>query len=319
MADEGQEAEGQTPRSPLLANAYDFVEHSLDEAMSASDEPQRWKFAIIDIATSVELFLKERLRREHPLLIYSKVDEGNGHTITIDAALKRLRACNVVIDQEGTRRLSNARDIRNSAVHFSTQATVEQLRAAYVDLFEFAHSFHQRELGSELHDEIGEAFWDIEAFFMEQFRQEYVQYHGDLVHREWPSVLIDAQLHTHWIIEGLAYRRIPYGDVREGWTEAPTQTCHDCAVRPGQLHGYDCDNERCPRCGGQTLLGCCSDERELGTRDQGLAMELAGKSGDDPAILQAADQLSGESRTRGPTPRKELGAGLRGSEQEVIQ
>jgi len=252
--------------SLLLDSAYDFVEHSLEEAYVATEEqPRRWKFAIIDIATAVELFLKERLRREHPVLIYTKVDDGSGHTVSLDLALKRLLACKVTIDQEDISRLNRARDIRNSIVHFSTQATAEQLRAAFVDLFEFAHGFHLRELGDELHDHISEEYWDPEASFIEEFRQEYVSYHGEMVHREWPKALVDAQYFTHWIIDGVPFRRVPFGDRREGWGEAvPPRPCHDCAALSGQLHGPDCDCDCCPKCGGQSLSCCCGEERELG-------------------------------------------------------
>ena len=31
--------------------------------------------------------------------------------------------------------------------------------------------------------------------------------------------------------------------------------CGDCGIRPGGLHHFGCDMERCPRCGGQ-LISC---------------------------------------------------------------
>ena len=33
------------------------------------------------------------------------------------------------------------------------------------------------------------------------------------------------------------------------------RTCHDCNARPGALHHYGCDMERCPVCEGQ-LISC---------------------------------------------------------------
>lgn len=37
--------------------------------------------------------------------------------------------------------------------------------------------------------------------------------------------------------------------------------CHDCDAKVGELHGYNCDLETCPDCGGQ-LMGCdCDPER----------------------------------------------------------
>ncbi|WP_328324406.1 hypothetical protein OHA70_33225 [Kribbella sp. NBC_00382] len=250
------------PLSPLLESAYGFVEHSLQEADAATNEPKRWRFAIIDIATAVELFLKERLRREHAILIYTKVDEGSGHTVSMDIAIKRLRVCNVKFDEDDLARLKRSRDIRNSIIHFSTQATSEQLRAAFIDLFEFAHVLHGQELGEELHDEIDQAYWSAEAAFMEEFKREYVLYHGEMVHREWPSQLVDAQYFTHVRIDGEPFQRIPFGDTREGGQSLPTRPCHDCAALVGQFHGPLCDSEYCPKCGGQALMEDCADEYE---------------------------------------------------------
>lgn len=40
------------------------------------------------------------------------------------------------------------------------------------------------------------------------------------------------------------------------------QPCHDCRVPPGTLHHPGCDDERCPKCGGQAI-GCgCDDEED---------------------------------------------------------
>ncbi len=33
------------------------------------------------------------------------------------------------------------------------------------------------------------------------------------------------------------------------------RNCSDCGVKPGELHQYGCDIERCPLCGGQSI-GC---------------------------------------------------------------
>jgi hypothetical protein len=52
--------------------------------------------------------------------------------------------------------------------------------------------------------------------------------------------------------DGVERERIPYDP------EYESDSCHDCAVSPGQLHHPGCDMEICPGCGGQSL-GCgCS-------------------------------------------------------------
>ena len=55
-------------------------------------------------------------------------------------------------------------------------------------------------------------------------------------------------------------RRIPYGAERRYGRQmpAPDQPCHDCAVRPCELHQDGCDWEECETCGGQRIAcDCC--------------------------------------------------------------
>jgi hypothetical protein len=46
-------------------------------------------------------------------------------------------------------------------------------------------------------------------------------------------------------------KRLPY--------DGDGQKCHDCNVRPGQLHHPGCDMELCPACRGQAISCGCSD------------------------------------------------------------
>lgn len=231
----------------------------MEEAAFAEDEPRRWKFAISHIAQTLELLLKARLAREHELLVRANVDKSGRLTVGFDQALERLKNCGVAIDQEDLRRLRSARELRNDLVHFTTNATSAELKAAYIDLFEFAHVFHLKELNEELHDYVDPDLRDTEAVLMEAFRADMTTYQGAEIIPKFAAEIVAAQYETKLHIAGQAVDRIRYGNERryddeEGSFKA-MPNCGDCAVRTGQLHVPGCDIEECPRCGRQ-LISC---------------------------------------------------------------
>lgn len=89
--------------------------------------------------------------------------------------------------------------------------------------------------------------------------KKYVEYNGARVIEGWPERIEAAQLERSYVIRGVAYARVAYGDESDDWG-ADTRPCHDCAVVKGQLHVVGCDVERCPVCDGQTISCDCLDE-----------------------------------------------------------
>jgi hypothetical protein len=254
-ATQGSAQEG--PPLDLVGNAYDFLNESLSNATMAGDgETTLWKFAIVNIAQAIELLLKERLRREHFLLVY--VDVERKHiTVNVDQALNRLANCNVGFDKEDVARLKRAHAIRNSIVHFAIVMDEDQLRTAYTDLLEFANTFHLHALGSELHDHIYDDHWATEADLMADFRRQFIKYQGAEVIKEFPSKIIESQFILAYRIDGERFDRIPWKPTLPG---SEHRNCYDCAVLPGQLHTPDCDTEECPKCGGQWINCDCEGD-----------------------------------------------------------
>ncbi|HEX2767478.1 MAG TPA: hypothetical protein VHR55_12685 [Candidatus Limnocylindria bacterium] len=261
MDSDGQKQET-SPRKltlSLLENAYDSLNDSLesaDYAEAADEQARKWKLAIFLLVHALELLMKERLRREHHLLVFSSVDK-RGHTVSMEVALGRLQAVGVAIEPADQASIRTAIGWRDRIAHYELDLSLDEASKVYAGLFEFAHSFHRSELGGDLHDHIREENWWKEAALMEVFREEFVSYNGMDVIKTWPAELLAAQDFLDVEIEHQKYPRLPYG-VEIGWEEvAEKGPCHDCSARKGQLHVPGCDVEQCPRCQGQMISCPC--------------------------------------------------------------
>ncbi len=73
----------------LQQNAVSFLAEALAKAVLAEKEVSEWKFALFNLVQSIELSLKERLRKEHPLLIYADIDKPK-LSVSLERALARL-------------------------------------------------------------------------------------------------------------------------------------------------------------------------------------------------------------------------------------
>ncbi|MER7420652.1 hypothetical protein ABT346_28360 [Micromonospora peucetia] len=250
-------------RLTLAENAYSFLNESMRNARRAKEgDDIQWTFAIVHVVQSLELLLKERLRREHEGLVFMNVAKPGTNTVGLDGALGRLEARGVLLDPSDRQRLQNAKKLRNSVVHYEISATREQLEAAYLDVFEFAHVFHLRELKEELHIYLDPDLWELEASLIEEFRASRIVYQGDNVIKSIPSKIISAQEHGHYMVGGPGGRlveRIPYGgEIGFDGVRYPAN-CFSCGVLVGQLHiVYECMQEQCAACGYQ-IYGCACE------------------------------------------------------------
>lgn len=220
----------------------------------------QWTFAIVNSVQAIELLLKERLRREHPLLVFANIDRPRRHTVSLETALERLKACDVNLGAEEMERLHCAKDLHNDVVHYELAATVDQLEAAYVDVFEFAHTFHLKELGEELHEHLDPDLWHMEAALMGRFHAGFVTYQGERLVNTSPIKIVEAQQISHYRFRESDYARVSYGrKSAEPSVESIPPNCPDCGGLVAQLHVPGCHLETCPACGGQVLICECED------------------------------------------------------------
>jgi hypothetical protein len=240
----------------LRENAYDFVNESLRAAKRAEQFARAWKFGIVHLVQAIELLLKERLRQEHPVLVWENVDRQK-NTVSLTLAVSRITgALGIQLTDREVRAINRARKWRDLMIHYEFELNVQEVKAIYSRLFEFVTAFHADHLDGDLHSHIDPALWEKEAELIDFFRSEFVLYNGERVHRTIPREIITAQTVTHYTVDGERYARIAYGS-EDYWQPDWLNSCGDCSVRPGELHLLGCDIEECPRCRGQALsCGC---------------------------------------------------------------
>jgi hypothetical protein len=93
---------------------------------------------------------------------------------------------------------------------------------------------------------------------------EFVIYNGERMVAGWPQRIEEAQTIAFVSINGRKYPRIPYGDEPDNRVAAQ-KPCRDCGVIKAQFHVIDCDVERCPCCGRQSITCDCvydTDEKK---------------------------------------------------------
>ena len=169
----------------LLANAEDSIRHAIDNLsyQEESSDARRLKQAIRDVAHGVELLLKEKLRRVHPVLIWENIDKFpnlGARTVTVDAAISRLgRIGALKFEPKDVELLTSLRDTRNAVEHYAWKTTKFEAERVVGEALGFAVYFAKEELGvdflgyAEHRDGTVETLMEGSPVFANAFRTRY--------------------------------------------------------------------------------------------------------------------------------------------------
>jgi hypothetical protein len=154
----GKTPEGGILKLDLLENAIDSIVHGLEHYVKGKENAKNYKFAILHVAQGVELILKERLRQEHWVLIYEKVEKpSTSKTVDFETAVGRLQSiCSVALDKyiDGLRTLRKARhEIEHYKVKLSEEEAAVLIGSNIPSLFEFLEGEIKTALQEHIKDE----------------------------------------------------------------------------------------------------------------------------------------------------------------------
>lgn len=169
----------------LLENATDSITQAI-ELLAWKDEPdeaRRLKQAVLAIAHGVELLLKERLRRVHPVLIWENVDKFpslSARTVTVDTALHRLsRIGGLKFPDKDSALITSLRDTRNAIEHYAWTTTKAEADRIVGQALGFALHFAKDELNYDFfgygshRDDTFDVLLESNSHFADAFRRRY--------------------------------------------------------------------------------------------------------------------------------------------------
>ena len=196
----------------LLQNAYSFLEEALSKAIRAEEQPIQWKYATLNLVQAIELSLKEKLRREHPILIFQQIDSPK-NTVNLEAALSRLQSIGKLnFSQSDMHTISKASKLRNLIVHYEFELRAEESKLIFAKLLGFMSHFHTMHLDSPLDAALSGDLWQ-EALSIFDYAEELFNRAEDIFKEkgfdpsliwtcakcEWHAFVVEEDINTCYV------------------------------------------------------------------------------------------------------------------------
>lgn len=222
--------------SEILENALDSlrmaVAHYRDEELETAD-----KWAILEMFHAIELLLKERLHREHPLFIYKNIDqkiEGDSLTVGLREILNRFENLGVDIPAQYKKILQDLQKRRNRIEHHRF-VPAESHKHVLGEALKFISYFLEEHLEEDLESHLPAALFEEVKYLVLSYE--------DLVRR--------AEIDAEAVLQRFDPKEQSMIDI------ATCPECGNSTLVIGADEGYDkcyyCDEQvevcACPECG----------------------------------------------------------------------
>lgn len=138
-------------RFNLIENSKDSLEHAIDNLIDSSRTKEgNLKRVIQNLSHALELILKEKLAREHPVFVYTKIDQYpavDAQTVTTDLAVQRLeRLIGLTLDKDDKKTIDSSRKKRNAIEHFEFDIPTREAEVIIGRLLSFILRFSKEHL-----------------------------------------------------------------------------------------------------------------------------------------------------------------------------
>lgn len=155
----------------LFENSKRFAREAINRAIEAENNKDQWQFAILLITQAVELALKEKLHREHSLLVYTNPDNPKITVGTIQALQRLSNIPTVQMNEDDKRMIELVVSWRNRIVHHEFNYSFDLLKSAFARVLSFLADFYMEHFEESIREYLGDDEWgkvlDIQDYYKE--------------------------------------------------------------------------------------------------------------------------------------------------------
>ena len=148
----------------LETNALDSLIHGVEHFVDKGPLTDRnLKNTVLHTFHAVELFLKARLAKAHPVLIFTKperAEEKDAHTVEFDVLLGRLEKVGVTFLPSEKTDLASLRNYRNAIEHYKLKADRQKIKDYVGRAVRFLEAFLEAELDIVLREKVDVATYE---------------------------------------------------------------------------------------------------------------------------------------------------------------